>query len=82
MTSTAGRTADRCFACDRPILNGNGYMVGCADEQDVGVGEECFRKIRRAGDEGYQPPLGGPRLYCLEIAYQMRLAAAKTGGAR
>lgn len=62
--------SDKCFACDRPIIDG--YLVGCADEQDVSVGNECFRNIRRAGESGWQPPLGGPRLYCLEIANQMR----------
>lgn len=28
--------------------------------------EDCFKKIIAAGDEGYQPPLGGPRLYYIE----------------
>lgn len=74
----------KCFACDRPIKNDDGYLVGCADEQDVGVGEDCYRKIRAADEAGYQPPKGGPRLYVLEIAYQMRRdarAIAQTGGA-
>ncbi|HJV96916.1 MAG TPA: hypothetical protein VJ608_12800, partial [Albitalea sp.] len=27
------------------------------------VGRECFKKIAAAGEGGYQPPLGGPRLF-------------------
>lgn len=68
--------SDKCFACDRPVTEG--YLVGCADEQDVGVGPECYAKIRKAGANGYQPPLGGPRLYLLEYAYQMRREASQT----
>lgn len=65
-------TTVKCFACDRPIKDDGGYLVGCADEQDVAVGHECFRKIIDAGEQGYQPPKGGPRLYRLDVAYQMR----------
>lgn len=66
---------EKCFACGRPIIQGDGYLVGCADEQDVGVGGECYRKIRKADVAGYQPPLGGPRLYVLEVSNQMRRQA-------
>lgn len=69
-----------CFACGRPIKNDDGYLVGCADEQDVGVGGDCYRKIRKADWEGYQPSKGGPRLYLLEVAYAMRRDAREIGG--
>lgn len=63
----------KCFACGSLIWDDRwGYLVGCADEQDVSVGHECYKKIRKAGWHGYQPPKGGPRLYILEIANAMR----------
>lgn len=43
------------------------HLVTCADDQTAFVGPECFKKIRAAGDDGYQPPLGGPRLYLIEV---------------
>ncbi len=66
---------DKCFACDRPITEG--YLVGCADEQDVGVGPECYSKIKKTGFAGYQPPKGGPRLYELQHAIELRRERAK-----
>lgn len=58
-----------CYACDRPLKrNGDeleAYRVDTRDHQTVFVGPECFRKIKAAGDAGYQPPLGGPKLYLL-----------------
>ncbi len=33
------------------------------DGQLVFVGRECFKLIKQAGEHGYQPPQGGPRLY-------------------
>jgi len=51
-----------CFACDRP-LGRSPQLVDTRDAQLVYVGAECFKKIRTAGDSGWQPPKGGPRLY-------------------
>lgn len=54
--------ADKCFACDRK-LSRSYALVGTRDDQLVYVGSECFKLIAASGDEGYQPPKGGPRLY-------------------
>jgi len=51
----------RCFACNRVLKTG--YQVSCADDQKPVVGSECWNKIAQAGDAGWQPPLGGPRLF-------------------
>jgi hypothetical protein len=56
----------RCFACDR-LLDIKKTLVRCADEQTVFVGDECYRRVKAAGETGYQPPKGGPRLYLLEV---------------
>lgn len=56
-------TALRCFACNRTIKR---LAPRCADTRDgqwVYVGEECSKLVERAGEEGWQPPKGGPRLY-------------------
>lgn len=54
----------KCFACDRSMKN-NRYLVDTKDNQTVLVGHDCFKKIEQSGRYGYQPPLGGPRLYCI-----------------
>lgn len=54
--------AERCFACGRP-LGRNPRMADTRDEQMVYVGCECWKLIRAAGEAGYQPPRGGPRLF-------------------
>lgn len=56
---------ENCFACGRP-LNGLPLRADTRDDQVVYVGPDCFRKIQSAGPNGYQPPLGGPRLWLLE----------------
>lgn len=53
---------EKCFACDRP-LGTKPAMAVTSDGQHVFVGLECFRQIVNSGDAGYQPPLGGPRLF-------------------
>lgn len=65
--------SDRCFACDKPL--GKTYRVTCSDDQQPFVGRECFRHIKAAGSEGWQPPKGGPRLYMLPD----RFCQARTG---
>lgn len=54
---------ERCFACGRLIRRTNPHRVDTRDDQTVYVGPECYRLVMNAGDAGYQPPLGGPRLY-------------------
>jgi hypothetical protein len=53
---------DKCFACDRK-LGRNPALADTRDAQIVFVGSECFKEIKKAGEDGYQPPGGGPRLY-------------------
>ncbi len=51
-----------CFACGKK-LGKKPRLVDTRDDQLVYVGSECFRLIKKAGQLGYQPPSGGPRLY-------------------
>ena len=53
-----------CFACGRK-LGRNPALVDTRDGQTAHVGAECFRLVKAAGETGYQPPLGGPRLYLI-----------------
>jgi hypothetical protein len=41
------------------------YLVRCIDEQTVFVGPDCFKRVESGGSKGYQPPLGGPRLFII-----------------
>lgn len=53
---------DKCFACNKPSLKE--YRVAHTfDGQSVYVGTDCYKKISAMTIHGYQPPLGGPRLY-------------------
>lgn len=52
----------KCFACDKP-LKSEPHWADTRDDQIVPVGPCCFKKIKKAGETGYQPPLGGPKLY-------------------
>jgi hypothetical protein len=56
----------RCFACNKS-MKGSRYLAACQDDQTVFVGPECFREIRKSGSDGYQPELGGPRLYLVQF---------------
>ena len=67
----------RCFACDRK-LGQNPYPADTRDAQWVYVGTECYKRIKAAGDAGYQPPLGGPRLYFIT----REMVTDKTGQSR
>lgn len=58
------RMRERCFACDRP-LGRFAARVDTRDDQIVRVGSECFKLIEEAGEAGYQPPKGGPRLFLI-----------------
>lgn len=72
----------KCFACDRAFrLNSWGNIAYhpeaiTIDGQLVYVGHDCFKKIQAAEREGYQPPLGGPRLWADQYAPEEALRAA------
>jgi hypothetical protein len=53
---------NKCYACGKK-LGKNPALVDTRDEQLVYVGRECLKLIKQAGEQGYQPPQGGPRLY-------------------
>lgn len=57
----------RCFACGRK-LGKTPHGVDTHEDQWVSVGTECYKLIVAAGDAGYQPPKGGPRLWKLTPA--------------
>ena len=68
----------KCFACDKP-LGFNPAVADTRDDQYVNVGSECYKLIKQAGEVGYQPPLGGPKLYTLpKDLTQAELAAIKS----
>ncbi len=79
MSSEAG---ERCYACARAFRkNGYGRIVFhpevlTIDGQRQFVGYDCYAKVVAAGRVGYQPPLGGPRLYSESNAPPETLAAA------
>lgn len=56
---------ERCFACDR-VLGKTPHLVDTRDAQKVYVGRECYKLIVAAGQVGYQPVKGGPRLWATE----------------
>ena len=55
-------TKDKCFACDK-ILKENYFIVETDDGSSVYVGSECYKKIKKSKDKGYQPKKGGPILF-------------------
>lgn len=55
---------ERCFACDKK-LGRTPHRADTRDAQTVLVGSECYKLIVEAGEAGYQPPKGGPRLWVL-----------------
>ncbi len=63
MTNTdKGAVVNRCFACGR-VLPKNFNTADTRDGQVVWVGPDCMAKIKAAGETGYQPSGGCPRLY-------------------
>lgn len=69
---------EKCYACARPF-GGRRHDYPTAltiDGQRQFVGNDCMKKIVKAGAEGYQPPLGGPRLFDSMQAPAEVLAAA------
>lgn len=57
---------EKCFACGRK-LGKSPKLADTRDDQKVFVGSECFKMIQKAGESGYQPPGGGPRLYEVKL---------------
>lgn len=60
-------TEGHCFACNKPLKEARHAQT--SDDQNVYVGRECSRRISAMGIHGYQPPLGGPRLYMTMLPY-------------
>lgn len=54
---------DKCFACGRKLGKIPAQAITEDYAQAVFVGLNCFKLIKAAGSRGYQPPLGGPKLY-------------------
>jgi len=77
-----GPTNEKCYACNRAFRkNSHGNVpyhpeALTSDGQRQGVGYDCYKKIAEAGADGYQPPLGGPRLYAEYHAPEAVLLAA------
>lgn len=77
-----GPSDEKCYACDRPFrMNSHGRVVFhpevlTIDGQRQTVGHDCYRKVLAGGPDGYQPLLGGPRLYCETYASDATLRAA------
>ena len=72
---------DKCFACGRKFRrNAFGFIVHpeaiTLDGQRVFIGYDCARRIAEAGKDGYQPALGGPRLWIDQYAPAAALQAA------
>jgi hypothetical protein len=53
----------KCYACNRDLIPMDKHTVYTADDQQQFVGPDCYKRIRKAGNKGFQPKLGGPRLY-------------------
>lgn len=53
---------ERCFACNKP-LGKSPHLADTREGQIPYVGAECYKLIKASGEAGYQPALGGPRLW-------------------
>ena len=58
---------EKCFACGKVIHRAVPLLADTRDDQVTFVGADCWRKVKEAGEAGYQPPRGGPRLYPFPI---------------
>lgn len=54
-----------CFACGKRLYSGY-RLVKCEDDQTAFVGPVCYQRIKKSGNTGWVPSLGGPRLFILE----------------
>lgn len=52
--------SEKCFACGKVLKGQKRNIAFTEDGQSIFVGSECYKRI---GDSGYQPPLGGPKLW-------------------
>lgn len=59
----AGDADTSCFACGRSLKNVFQFPCKTSDGQRVVVGPECYKNVKTAGKEGWQPPKGGPKLF-------------------
>lgn len=64
----------KCFSCGQRLTM-NVWAAITEDGQEVRVGQSCAKKIIAAGEAGYQPPKGGPRLF----KYESRVWMAHKG---
>lgn len=58
----------KCFACNKPNVTLGCRIATTRDGQTVFVGRDCAKKIKAAGEAGYQPPTGGPLLWLAATA--------------
>lgn len=58
----------KCYACNRVLKKPHAVYTADDGGQRQFVGPECFQHVLAAGDAGYEPPLGGPRLYAARPA--------------
>jgi len=56
------RAKEVCFACGRLIYR-EMFRVCTSDGQRPFVGADCYLKVVRAKDAGFQPSAGGPRMW-------------------
>ena len=56
--------SDNCFVCGKK-LGKNPRRVDTHEDQFPSVGVECYKIVKAAGAAGYQPPLGGPRVWVI-----------------
>lgn len=54
----------KCYACDKKLRTH--CLVMTSDKQVVYVGPDCFKRIKESGKKGFQPLMGGPRLFLVE----------------
>lgn len=52
-----------CYCCGKKTANP--YQAFCEDDngQEQLVGRDCYKQIKAANSEGWQPPRGGPRMF-------------------
>ena len=59
---------NKCYACGRGFTaDENRVLVDTHEDQAVFVGRECYHHIVASGENGWQPPKGGPRLWTMTL---------------
>lgn len=64
---SAEYSVERCFACGKSLVGSAYNTVYTSDGSMQYVGANCYRRVVRAGKEGYRPPKGGPRLFTKHV---------------